>query len=179
MFYDDFVFIDIDLKDWTQKRDDLVERSNQDLFSNDITITDKARAAEKKLAKLRADLVQEDETIITGSYYEKLPKLLNSEVYKCLNVMPKPVVHHIHLTAACPISFLVERLCYYDFVYYNQKEQLFKTSKNGCDLPGYVKVNDLRKYWSRSADFDKYLYDEILLREGTDTQEHHEIWKYF
>jgi hypothetical protein len=105
--------------------------------------------------------------------------LLGSEVYDCLNKMPKPVVHHIHLTAACPIEFLVEQLCYYDYVYYNQKEQLFKTNKNGCDLPGYVKVTDLRKYWARSADFDKFLYDSILLREGTETQEHHEIWKYF
>lgn len=149
------------------------------MFSNDVTLSAKARAAEKKLAKMREQLLLEDDTITTGSYYDKLPKLLGSEVYDCLNKMPKPVVHHIHLTAACPIEFLVEQLCYYDYVYYNQKEQLFKTNKNGCDLPGYVKVTDLRKYWARSADFDKFLYDSILLREGTETQEHHEIWKYF
>lgn len=164
---------------WIKKRDELVELSNQDLFSKDIVLSEKEIAAEKKLTKMREDLLLEDATICTGSYYDKLPKLMSSSVYECLNIMPKPVVHHIHLTAACPISFLVEKLCYYDFVYYNQKEQLFKTSKKGCDLPGYVKVNDLRKYWARSADFDKYLHDSILLREGTETQEHHEIWKYF
>ena len=139
---------------WIKKRDELVELSNQDLFSKDIVLSEKEIAAEKKLTKMREDLLLEDATICTGSYYDKLPKLMSSSVYECLNIMPKPVVHHIHLTAACPISFLVEKLCYYDFVYYNQKEQLFKTSKKGCDLPGYVKVNDLRKYWARSADFD-------------------------
>lgn len=46
---------------------------------------------------------------------------------------------------------------------------MFKTSKKGVDLPGYVKVNELRKYWSKSSDFDKYLYDAILLREGIET----------
>ena len=167
------------MQKWTEERDELVELSNQDLFSKDINLSEKELAAEKKLAKLREDLLLEDDTIVTGSYYDKLPKLLSSEVYECLNIMPKPVVHHIHLTAACPISFLVDKLCYYDFVYYNQKEQLFKTSKKGCDEPGFVKVNDLRKYWAKSADFDKYLHDAILLREGTETQEHHEIWKYF
>jgi hypothetical protein len=52
--------------------------------------------------------------------------------------MPKPAVHHIHLTAACSIKFLIEKLCMYDHVYYNEKEQNFKVSKKGVDLPGYV-----------------------------------------
>jgi hypothetical protein len=55
--------------------------------------------------------------------------------------MPKPVVHHIHLTAACKINFLIEKLCYYDYVYYNDKDKEFKVNKNGCDLPGFIKVN--------------------------------------
>lgn len=110
---------EIDVAAWTHKRDELVEESNQDIFSNDIQLSDKARRAEKKLLKMREDLLTEDATIDTGSYYDKLPKLLSSEIYDCLNYMPKPVIHHVHLTAACPISFLVERLCYYDFVYYN------------------------------------------------------------
>lgn len=81
---------------------------------------------------------QEDDCIITGSYYEKLPKLKSSKLYDILTQMPKTVVHHIHLTASCPIDFLVDKLCYYDFVYFNQKDMMFKVNKNGCDLPGYV-----------------------------------------
>lgn len=107
------------MKKWTEKRDELVVLSNKDMFSKDITISEKAKKAEKKLAKMREDLLLEDDTIVTGSYYDKLPKILSSELYECLDLMPKPVVHHIHLTAACPISFLVNKLCYYDFVYYN------------------------------------------------------------
>ena len=93
---------------------------------------------------LREKLLEEDDTIATGFYYEKLDKLLGSNLYECLNVMPKPAVHHIHLTAACPISFLVEKLCTYDHVYYSEKDELFKVSKNGISEEGYVKVNTLR-----------------------------------
>ena len=53
--------------------------------------------------------------------------------------MPKPVVHHLHLTAAAPLDYLVE-LTYYDFVYYNSKENLFKVSKKGVKAEGYIKV---------------------------------------
>ena len=56
---------------------------------------------------------------------------------------------------------------------------MFKVTKNGCDLPGYVKVNQLRQYWESSTKFDEYLSQTILLFEGTQTQEHHEIWKFF
>ena len=121
----------------------------------------------------------EDDTVATGFYYDKLPTLLKSDLYECLNVMPKPAVHHIHLTASCPIEFLVKKLCYYDYVYYNQKDQMFKVSKNGCKLPGYVSVTSLRMYWESSTKFDNYLEETILLREGIQCQEHHEIWKYF
>jgi len=83
----------------------------------------------------------EDDCIITGNYYEKLPKLLNCKLYDIFMEMPKTVVQHIHLTAACNIDFLVNKLCYYDFVYFNQKDMMFKVSKAGCKLPGYVSVN--------------------------------------
>ena len=164
---------------WNKERDELVQLSNKDLFSNKVKLSDKAIAAEKKLFKLREEMLTADPTCATGFYYDKLEGLKSSKLYDCLNHMPKTVVHHIHLTAAAPISFLVEKLCYYDFVYFNQKDQMFKVSKKGCDLPGYVKVNELRQYWESSTAFDKYLSDSILLFEGTETQEHHEIWKYF
>jgi len=88
----------------------------------------------------------EDNTIFTGSYYEKKDKLIASDLYDVFDLMPKTVVHHIHLTAAASIDFLVNKLCYYDFVYFNKKEQMFKVnnSPNFKPAPGYVKVNTLR-----------------------------------
>lgn len=57
---------------------------------------------------------------------------------------------------------------------------MFKVSKNGCDLEGYMPVNDLRKYWSTSTAFDDYLKNLILLGTGSvKSQESHDIWKYF
>lgn len=117
---------------------------------------------------------------MTGNYFEKLDALNNSEVFKCLNLMPKPVIHHFHLTAASPIKFLVDTLCYEDIVYYSQKEQNIKVTKCPEKVPeGYIKVNELRKYWSSAQEFDDHLRETILLIKGVDTQEHHEIWKYF
>jgi len=157
------------MEKWTKDRDELFLLSNKDLFSNSVKLSDKAIAAEKKLHKLRDEMLAADPSVATGFYYDKLEALKSSKLYDCLNKMPKTVVHHIHLTAAAPISFLVEKLCYYDFVYFNQKDQMFKVSKNGCDLPGYVKVNELRQYWESSTVFDKYLSDTILLFEGVET----------
>ena len=150
-------------------------------FSNDIELNKRELIAEKKLSKLREKLYSEDSTIVTGFYYDKIKKLHDSEVFDCINKMPKPALHHIHLTAACPIDFLVSKLCYYDFVYFNEKEQMFKVdaTKKGLAMDGYVKVTELRKYWSSSTEFDQYLKDSILLIQGVDTQEHHEIWKFF
>lgn len=170
---------EIDMDKWKKERDEMFLLSNKDLFSNSVKLSKKAIAAEKKLHKLRDEMLVADPSIATGFYYDKLDALKSSKLYDCLNVMPKTVVHHIHLTAAAPISFLVDKLCYYDFVYFNQKDQMFKVSKKGCDLPGYVKVNELRQYWESSTAFDKYLHDSILLFEGVATQEHHEIWKFF
>ena len=117
---------------------------------------------------------------MTGPYYEKLQKLKDSSVFDCLYNMPKPGLHHIHLTAACPIEFLVDKLCYKDIVYFNEKDQMFKVTKRPDQVPeNYVKVNDLRKYWESSTAFDEYIKKTILLTDGVETQEHHEIWKWF
>lgn len=77
--------------------------------------------------------------------------------------MPKPAVHHIHLTAACSIDFVVDKLTYYDFVYYNQKEEKFIVNRNGCDKPGYIQTNKLRQYWKSSTEFDNHLKSVITL----------------
>ena len=138
------IFIEINLEGWFKERDELVKRSTSDHFSNDVVLTKKDQDAQKKLLTLRTNLLQADPTITTGSYYDKLPGLLKSDLYNCLDVMPKPAIHHIHLTAACPVDFLIQKLTYYDIVYFNQKDQMFKVSKNGCTEPGYIKTNHLR-----------------------------------
>jgi hypothetical protein len=51
--------------------------------------------------------------------------------------MPKPVIHHLHLTAAAPIDFLV-KLTYYDHVYFNDRLNIFKVSKKGIHEEGYL-----------------------------------------
>lgn len=133
-----------ELDEWLRQRDDMVARSTAEHFSNDIVMSKKDMEAQSKLLALRTDLLQKDPAINTGNYYEKLPSLLNSALYECLNAMPKPAVHHVQLSAACPLEFLIGKLTYYDFVYYNEKEQKFIVNKNGCDNPGYIKTNDLR-----------------------------------
>ena len=40
---------------------------------------------------------------------------------------------------------------------------IFKVSKKGCDLPGYIQVNKLRKYWGESKSFDHHLKNVIIL----------------
>ena len=115
-------YIEINIDEWYKKRDELVDKSTAHHFSNDIKVKEQGLLAQKKLIEMRSKLLHDDPTINTGSYYEKLPKLLESGLYDCLASMPKPAVHHIHLTAACPIDFLVQKITYYDFVYYNEKE---------------------------------------------------------
>jgi len=90
-------------------------------------------------------MIEQDPTIITGSYFDKLQTLLDSPLYECLKTMPKPAIHHTHLTACADVNFLVE-LTYYEYVFYSEKDDVFYTNKNGCSLPGYLKVNTLRQY---------------------------------
>lgn len=98
----------MDIEDWNEKRAELIEEASKDHFSNDISLDSREMKANKKLSTLRTKLLEEDDTIATGFYYEKLDKLLKCDLHNCLKIMPKPAIHHIHLTAACPIYFLVE-----------------------------------------------------------------------
>lgn len=56
---------------------------------------------------------------------------------------------------------------------------MFKVSKKGINIPGYIKTNQLRQYWKSSTDFDTYLEDVITLKEGAKSQQSREIWKHF
>jgi hypothetical protein len=46
-------------------------------------------------------------------------------------MMPKPAVHHTHLTATADVKYLVS-LTYNDYVFYSEKENNFIVNKNGC-----------------------------------------------
>ena len=50
--------------------------------------------------------------------------------------MPKPAVHHLHLTAGAPVEYLI-KLTYNDYVYYNDRTQIFKVSKLGISEEGF------------------------------------------
>lgn len=51
--------------------------------------------------------------------------------------MPKPAVHHLHLTAAAPLDFLI-KLTYYDHVYFNDRSGIFKVTKNKVTTDGFI-----------------------------------------
>ena len=51
--------------------------------------------------------------------------------------MPKPAIHHLHLTAGAPIDFIL-KLTYYDHVYFNDRTGLFKVSKKGINEDGFI-----------------------------------------
>lgn len=155
--------------------------ANREEFANDINLNERELKAQKKLFKLRSDMLEKDPVIHTGPYEEKRPLLMASDIYAILDVMPKPVIHHIHLTAASTAEYLVDKLCYYDYVYYNMKANRFIVSpKEPCTTPGYVAVNRLRQYWASSTAFDEDLVRRIKLgADAVGTQESHAVWKAF
>lgn len=120
------------LEDYMAKRLQLLVQSKKDHFSSDIELKKIEINAEKKLLQLRDAMFEEDASLVTGFYYDKYKKLQASKLYEALNEMPKPAVHHCHLTAASPIDYLI-KLTYYDFVYFNERANLFKVSKKGIN----------------------------------------------
>jgi hypothetical protein len=161
---------------WHKMKKDLLERDVVQSHSIKQTLTYKEMVVERKLNFLRREMLDNNPVLITAPHYDKLDFLLNSPLYDCLRVMPKPAIHHTHLTATADVKFLVE-LTYNDFVFYSEKENLFYTNKNGCHLPGYIKVNTLRQYAKNAVDFDKSLEEKMLLRPKC--PEDHVIWADF
>jgi len=51
----------------------------------------------------------------------------DSELYNILDKMPKGGLHHLHTTAAPSVDFYIQ-LTYNDFVYFNEREKLFKVA---------------------------------------------------
>ncbi len=150
------------------------------MFSSDIELSKAAILAEKKLFQLRDELIETDPCVITGRYFEKSPTIKASRLYEALLAMPKPIVHHLHLTAACDIKFLID-LTYNDYVYYSERKNFFKVSKKPETIEDcFQKVVDLRKHWENSVEFDEMLTAKVLLgQQQICSKETHQIWENF
>ena len=130
------------------------------------------------MASLRKAMIHNDHTLNIGDYYEKLPTLVNSPLYECLRLMPKPAVHHAHLTACASLEFLLA-LTYKDCVYYSQRANEFFVSAKGCNKEGFIKVNTLRQYWKNAKEFDEYLREKMICRPKPTQRTDHAIWQDF
>ena len=123
-------------------------------------------------------MIENDHSLLIGDFYDKLESLVNSPLYECLKMMPKPALHHCHLTACASLDFLL-KLTYKDCVYYSQKANEFHVSAKGCTKEGFIKVNTLRQYWKHAADFDSFLKEKMVLQPGPNCREDHAIWDGF
>ena len=121
-----------------------------DHASQKITLSYKGVIVDHKLGQLRNKMIADDHNLLIGEYYDKLESLVNSPLYDCFKMMPKPAVHHAHLTACADLDFLVS-LTYKDCVYYSAKANEFHVSAKGCTKEGFIKVNSLRQYWKNSG----------------------------
>lgn len=93
--------------------------------------------------------------------------------------MPKGAIHHIHLTAACPVDFLIE-LTYDPIVYFNERDGMFKVSKTGSPGAGFINCNEMRNFKPTAEEFDNYLKNQILLtKEEMSSQESQLVWELF
>ena len=167
------------MEEYMKKRAEMIAEVTPNEFDKDIILNKTEQVVALKLEKLKTEILHEDPECITGEFYDKKEFLLKSKVYEALHEMPKPAVHHLHLTAATPIRYLI-KATYRDYVYYNQNLNILKVTKNKLEEEGFVKCNLLRQYWKSPADFDKYLEAKILLGPNQiDSKETHKIWMNF
>jgi hypothetical protein len=82
-------------------------------------------------------MLADDPFLMQRPFGERRDTLVNSELFEAFKQMPKPAIHHSHVTAASSVEFLL-KLTYYESVYYSEEENLFKVYKNGCTNPGYI-----------------------------------------
>jgi len=90
--------------------------------------------------------------------------------------MPKPAVHHIHMTACADPEFLLS-LTYQDEVYYSEKKDDYYVSKTKPPPNDYFKVNVLRSYSKDWKEFDAKIMERFILKPSC--PEAHNIWKDF
>mmetsp|Transcript_22996 Transcript_22996/g.17437 ORF Transcript_22996/g.17437 Transcript_22996/m.17437 type:complete len:176 (-) Transcript_22996:2058-2585(-) len=150
-------------------------------FSYDLesSLTDEERQANAVLQQLKSELKNDTFDITNLDYFETLPKMLQTKLYKVLDAMPKGGLHHIHTTAAPSADFYV-KLTYHDFVYFNEREQLFKVAPKGLDEDGFIKCTEMRKFWPSAEEYDEKLKNYIRMTPfECQSKESHKIWNYF
>ena len=115
------------IEDWKAKEKALLAADVDRSHSVDVKLSKIGVVVNRKLDKLRNQMLIDDPVLVTAPHYEKLDTILLSQLYKCFLHMPKPAVHHTHLTACADVNFSIS-LTYNDFVYYSEKEDLFYTN---------------------------------------------------
>jgi hypothetical protein len=108
-------------KEWIKKNDAL-------RFSAGIELTDAEKAAEVKLNELRDEIItpihakgkkpRMNPTI--HNFFEMVDIVQSSKLFLAMQYMPKGGHHHLHLTAACHIDFLIE-LTKDDIVWFSER----------------------------------------------------------
>ncbi len=59
------------------------------------------------------------------SFFDMVGEIKESKLFQVLKQMPKGGHHHLHLTAACPVDFLIE-LTREDIVWYSERDNILK-----------------------------------------------------
>ena len=100
-------------------------------FSYDLeaTLTDEEHIADTILAKYKKieGLKDDNFNIVIHDYFTHFDKMRNSKLYQIFDRMPKGGLHHVHTTAAPAVDLYV-KLTYNDFVYFNEREKIFKVA---------------------------------------------------
>jgi len=78
-----------------------------DHASQNIKLSYKGMVVDHKLDTLRKKMIANDHSLVIGEYYDKLDSMVNSPLFECLKMMPKPAIHHAHLTACGSLDFLL------------------------------------------------------------------------
>lgn len=83
--------------------------------------------------------------------------------------MPKGAIHHIHTTASVNVEYILNELLWKENVYFRQSDCMFTVPYNAkintpsqelkdkLEQEGFVQVNEIRKYWSSSTNFNDYM----------------------
>lgn len=161
---------------WLKERSELLQKDRAlDHAANKIELTYKIAIVDGKLGQLRKEMLRKDRSLLIGDFHDKKEALLNSPLYDCFLRLPKPAVHHAHLTACSEIDQLIA-LTYKSCVYYSQTANEFHVSAKGCKKEGFIKVKTLRQYWKNPAEFDKFLRDKMVCKPTADQRTDHAVW---
>ena len=128
-----FILLDTynSLEAFLAKRQELIDIEKKMHFSYDLeaTLTDEERIVDGILsAHKKSDGLKDDNfNIVLHDYFTHFDKMRNSNLYKIFDAMPKGGLHHVHTTAAPAVDLYI-KLTYNDFVYFNEREKLFKVA---------------------------------------------------